>query len=168
MGPVLRWPHPSSQIGQDQVFKDSEITQVIFKDIHSKRDFHKVQDISLQTQFSRFANLQNLRRHLRLHLKRDSHLAEIDSEGEEKVITNLIVIKIIIININLISIISIISIIIWPRWTARSKWTKAAVCNITWSIAGGAWAKTAQLWLLSRKVFQQGCLCRPLPHTSGA
>ena len=34
----------------------------------------------------RFANLQNLRRHLKLHLKRDSHLAEIDSEGEEKVL----------------------------------------------------------------------------------
>ena len=105
MEPILRWPHPSSQIGQDQVFKDSEITQFIFKDIHSKHDFHKVQDISLQTEFSRFANLQNLRRHLRLHLKRDSHLAEIDSEGEEKVIINFILIIIIIINVNFISII---------------------------------------------------------------
>ena len=38
-----------------------------------------------KTKIFRFANLQNLRRHLRLHLKRDSHLAEIDSEGEEKV-----------------------------------------------------------------------------------
>ena len=105
MEPILRWPHPSSQIGQDQVFKDSEITQFIFKDIHSKHDFHKEQDIFFQIEFSRFANLQNLRRHLRLHLKRDSHLAEIDSEGEEKVIINFILIIIIIINVNFISII---------------------------------------------------------------
>jgi len=36
------------------------------------------------TCLKQFSNIQNLRRHLRLHLKRDSNIAEIDSAGEKE------------------------------------------------------------------------------------
>ena len=42
------------------------------------------QQLACLTCLKKFANLQNLKRHLRLHLARDSHVAEIDSEGEER------------------------------------------------------------------------------------
>jgi DNA-directed RNA polymerase subunit RPC12/RpoP len=42
------------------------------------------QQLACLTCLKTFSNLQNLKRHLRLHLARDSHVAEIHSEGEDE------------------------------------------------------------------------------------
>ena len=42
------------------------------------------QQLACLTCLKTFANLQNLKRHLRLHLARDSHVAEIHSDGEDE------------------------------------------------------------------------------------